>query len=233
MKRAAFAIACCAFLLANSHSARADAVYDQDMASRYLRAAQSGDDEAQFYIGALYCAGIGVPRSDEEAFRWFSRAADQDHAHAILILSGLYAVGRGVQKDNVKAYKWAYIVNGASKVEEFRNGSRQLIGVLEGRMSPTDINYAKSEAGRWRPVTSGRRTETNAPSDFSRSAPLAATTNPAPAAPATAPATPSVAPPAKTASDDSPLDVLSKNVTKGDVDSFLKEVPGLRKKFGF
>ena len=235
MKRAVLAIFCCAFLLANPHPAKADAVFDQDMASRYLRAAQTGDDEAQFYIGALYSAGIGVPRSDEEAFRWFSRAADQGHAHAMLILSGFYTVGRGVRKDNIQAYKWAYIVNGASRVEEFRNGSRQLIGVLEGRMSPAELNSAKSEASRWRPVTSRRGPETTTPPDFSRSAPVVAAP-PAPAvatvAPAPAPA-PSPPPPAKTTSDDNPLDAFSKNLNKGDVDDFLKEMPALRKKFGF
>ena len=100
-----------------------------------LRAAQSGDDEAQFYLGALYSAGVGVPRSDQEAFRW-CRAANQGHSHAMLILAGLYAIGRGVKKNSVEAYKWAYIVNGASKVEEFRNGSRQLMGVLEDPNEP-------------------------------------------------------------------------------------------------
>jgi len=226
MKRLILAVLCCASLLANAGKAAADPVFDQDMASRYLRAAQSGDDEAQFYLGALYSAGVGVPRSDEEAFRWFSRAADQGHAHSMLILAGLYAVGRGVQKNNINAYKWAYIVNGASRVDEFRNGSRQLMGVLESRMGPEEVNYAKSEAGRWRPVVTAR------PS----AAPPAASTVPAaappasPAAPTTAAANPQ--PPAKTTSDDSSSapDSLGK---KGDIDSFLREVPGLRKKFGF
>jgi hypothetical protein len=232
MKRAVLAIFCCALFLANPHPAKADAAFDQDMASRYLRAAQSGDDEAQFYIAALYSAGVGVPRSDEEAFRWFSRAAGQGHAHAMLILSGLYAVGRGVQKDNVKAYKWAYIVNGASRVEEFRNGSRQLIGVLERRMSPEEINYARSEAARWRPVVSGGPAQTAAPSDFSRSAPVAATI-PAPATtPAPAPAAPVAQPPAKSTSNE-PQDI-GKSIRKSDVDSILDQVPqGLRRKFGF
>jgi TPR repeat protein len=75
------------------------------MANRYLQAAKSGDDDAQFYLGALYSAGVGWPRSDEEAFRWFSRAADQGHSHAMLITSGLYAIGRGVRKDHVRAYE--------------------------------------------------------------------------------------------------------------------------------
>jgi TPR repeat protein len=225
MKRFILAILCCASLLANAGKAAADPAFDQDMASRYLRAAQSGDDEAQFYLGALYSAGVGVPRSDEEAFRWFSRAADQGHAHSMLILAGLYAVGRGVQKNNINAYKWAYIVNGASRVDEFRNGSRQLMGVLEPRMSPEEVNYARSEAGRWRPVVTARQS----------AAPPAASTVPAP--PPASPAAPTTAatnpqPPAKTTSNDSssPLDSLGK---KGDIDSFLREVPSLRKKFGF
>src|SRR5689334_23709619 len=119
MKRLVLAILCCASLLANAAGAAADPVFDQDMASRYLRAAQSGDDDAQFYLGALYSAGVGVPRSDEDAFRWFARAADQGHSHAMLIVGGLYAIGRGVPKDSVKAYQYAYIVSSATKVEEF------------------------------------------------------------------------------------------------------------------
>jgi len=226
MKRLILAVLCCASLLANAGKAAADPVFDQDMASRYLRAAQSGDDEAQFYLGALYSAGVGVPRSDEEAFRWFSRAADQGHAHSMLILAGLYAVGRGVQKNDINAYKWSYIVNGASRVDEFRNGSRQLMGVLETRMSPEEINYAKSEAGRWRPVVTGRPAQSVA-------APAAAVPPVTSAAsPAAAPAAPTPQPPAKTTSNDSssPLDALGK---KGDIDSLLREVPSLRKKLGF
>mgnify|MGYP002336300326 CR=1 FL=1 len=72
----------------------ADAASDRDMANRYEQTAQAGDEDAQFYLGALYSAGVGRSRSDAEAFRWFSRAADQGHAHAMLIVAGLYASGR-------------------------------------------------------------------------------------------------------------------------------------------
>ena len=153
MKRMILAIACCAGLLAGSVGAKADFASDQNMANRYLRAARSGDDDAQFYLGSLYSAGIGVPRSDEEAFRWFARAADQGHSHAMLIVGGLYAIGRGAPKDNVKAYQYAYIVSSATKVEEFRNGSRQLMGVLEGRMTADEVSRARTEASRWRPIS--------------------------------------------------------------------------------
>ena len=230
MKRGILAILCCAFLLANAPGALADPAFDQEMASRYLRAAQSGDDEAQFYLGALYSAGIGVPRSDEEAFRWFSRAADRGHSHAMLIVAGLYTVGRGVPKDNVKAYQWAYIVNSGSRVDEFRNGSRQLIGVLEARMSPEEINSARTEAGRWRPLAGSRADQVPTGPATSPPAGPAAPVAPAPAA------TPSPPPPAQASNREpsSPLDAIGKNVKKGDIDSILDQVPqGLRKRFGF
>jgi Sel1 repeat len=234
MKRALLAISCYALLLALPHTARADEVFDQDMASRYLRAAQSGDDEAQFYLGALYSTGVGVPRSDQEAFGWFSRAANQGHSHAMLILAGLHAIGRGVEKNNVEAYKWAYIVNGASRVDELRDGSSQLISVLEKRMSSDDINKAKSDAGRWRATGASRPAQAAPPAaDYARTAPVV----PAPTVNSAAPAVPRASPPqppsAKPSSKDNPLDTFGKNFSKGDVDDFLKEMPGLRKKFGF
>ena len=224
MKRAILTVLCCALLLANAGAAVADPVFDQDMASRYLQSAKSGDDEAQFYLGALYSAGVGVPRSDEEAYRWFSRAADQGHAHAMLILAGLYAIGRGVEKDNIKAYKWAYVVNGASRVDEYRNGARQLIGLLETKMSRDDINYARVEASRWRATPSGRPAQSAAPPAPPPVAPppQAASAASAPPAPATA------QPPAKTGSNE------PSSGKKSDIDSLLDQVPsGLRKRFGF
>jgi hypothetical protein len=195
------------------------------MASRYLQAAQSGDDDAEFYLGALYSAGVGVQQSDEEAFRWFKRAADQGHSHALLIVSGLYAIGRGVPKDNVKAYEYAFIVSSATKVDEFRNGSRQLMGVLEPRMTPEEINLARTDASRWR--ATGRSTQVSIPANAGPSGPTPPRTTPNPPPP---PAT-TTAP-----EDPTPLKPVAKAdpPKKGDVDNLLDQVPqGLRKKFGF
>jgi TPR repeat protein len=215
MKRFVLSVVCSAVLLANAGTAGADSASDQDMASRYMQAAQSGSDDAQFYLAALYSAGVGVPRSDEEAFRWFSRAAEQGHSHAMLILGGLYAIGRGAPKDNIKAYKWAYIVGTASRVEEFRNGARQLMGLLETRMTPDDVNQAKSDAGRWRAAPANRPAQTAAP----------AAVQPPPAAPAPpAPAVSAAAPP-PTAPGPQPA-------KKGDVDDLMNQIPALRKKLG-
>jgi TPR repeat protein len=222
MKRAFSATLCAAVLVANS-VASADSVSDKDMADRYSQAAQSGDSDAEFYLGALYSAGVGRQRSDEEAFQWFSSAAAQGHSHAMLVLGGLYAVGRGTPKSNVDSYKWAYIVSVGSRVDEFRNGSRQLMSVLETKMTAGDVAQAKAEAGRWHAVSSqatlaapadDTRRQTQPQSSTPASKPVAAST-------ATTPADPGKTPPA---SDDK----------KSDLDGLLDKVPSdLRKRLGF
>jgi cell division septation protein DedD len=214
MKRLIVAVVCCAALLANAGGAAADSASDQQMANRYLQAAQAGSDDAQFYLAALYSAGVGVPRSDEEAARWFTRAAEQGHSHAMLILGGLYAIGRGVPKDNVKAYKWAYIVGNGSRVEEFRNGAQQLMGLLETRMTPSDINQAKSDAGRWRSTPGNPPAQAAAPA-----AVQPALTPPAPA-------------PAVSAAPAAPQPAAPQAAKKSDTDDLMNQIPALRKKLG-
>jgi hypothetical protein len=238
MKRAVLAIFCCAALLARAADAAADFASDQDMANRYLQAAKSGDNDAQFYLGALYSAGVGLPRSDEEAFRWFSRAADQGHSHAMLILSGLYTIGRGVQKDYIKAYEYAYILSSATKVEEFRNGSRQLMGLLETKMTPEEITRAKTEASNWHAISSSNQVKIPAPADNTGGNPLSPTgSNPQPPPLASKPQpspSPSNAPAPARASNDPAEPRNSPSKKKDDADDILNQVPQeLRKRFGF
>jgi Sel1 repeat-containing protein len=225
MKRAFLAIFCGAALIANSVAYAADPVSDRDMADRYSQAAQSGDSEAQFYLGALYSSGVGRARSDEEAARWFSRAADQGHSHAMLVLSGLYAIGRGTPRSDLTAYKWAYIVSVGTRIEEFRNGSRQLMGVLENRMTPDEVTQAKAEAGRWRAVRSPAKAA--APTDDAKQ------DSPLPA-PAPGIAKPLPSGPATSSNSATPQGPRSSSIKKDDMDAILEQVPsGLRKRFGF
>jgi len=233
MKRAFLAIVCGAALFASSIAYAADTVSDKEMADRYSQAAQSGDSDAQFYLAALYSAGVGRLRSDAEAFRWFSRAADQGHSHAMLVLSGIYAIGRGVPQDNFNAYKWAYIVSVGTRVEEFRNGSRQLMGVLENRMTREDIDRAKAEAGRWHAVPSQARPAiAPAPTDSltrdSQSPPALAASK---SSPATTTTTTTSSSAADSGTSQGPRISGDK---KNDIDALLDRVPsGLRKRFGF
>jgi TPR repeat protein len=227
MKRAFLAVCCGAAVFANAVANAADPISDKEMADRYFQAAQSGDDDAQFYLGALCSSGVGRPRSDEEAFSWFSRAAAQGHSHAMLVLSGLYAIGRGTTKDNVSAYKWAYIVSVGTRVEEFRNGARQLMGLLETKMTAAEISRARSEAGAWHAAPTQVR--------------LAAPTDNAPRPPPlptvskqSAPPPPASAPAANTAATSNSPAPHSGSGKKDDMDEMMDRVPPeLRKRFGF
>jgi len=228
MNRAFLAIFCGAALMANSVVCAADAVSDREMADRYSQAAQAGDSDAQFYLGSLYASGTGRPRSDEEAFGWFSRSADQGHSHAMLVLGGIYAIGRGTPKDNLNAYKWAYIVSVGSRVEEFRNGSRQLMGVLETRMKREEVDRAKVEASRWR-ASSSQAKPAAVSDNLTRQSPAPQPTTAASKEPAASKQPPANAA-ASLADPQGPRNISGKK----DVDALLEQVPsGLRKRFGF
>ena len=244
MKRAVVVIACCCVVLIDHRTALADAASDRDMATRYEQAAQAGDDDAQFYLGALYSTGVGRPRSDEEAFRWFLRATNQGHSHAMLIVAGLYASGRGVAKDNVKAYSWAYIVASASKVDEYRNGARQLMSLLMNRMTSDEIGRAVVAARAWRAVrTAGAGKSPHIERAAELDQPAAAAPPPAPAVvqpAAVAPQSSAVTQPATSTVTVLPASpkVTSappvKNAKRDDARDLLDQVPpNLRKRFGF
>jgi hypothetical protein len=109
------------------------------------------------------------------------------------------------------------------------------MGVLEKRMSPDDINRAKSDARNWRATATSRPAPTAPPAaDYSRTAPVVPAPAATSAAPAATPTQTTAAPtPQPSKSPDNPMDAFSKNFSKDDVDDFLKEMPRLRKKYGF
>ena len=46
------------------------------------KAAEQGDAEAQFNLGAMYANGAGVELDIVEAVKWYRKAAEQGHATA-------------------------------------------------------------------------------------------------------------------------------------------------------
>ncbi|GAB4257980.1 MAG: hypothetical protein Kow0092_05270 [Deferrisomatales bacterium] len=72
----------------------------------WQRAAQGGDDRAQYGLGALYWSGRGVPKDPARAARWWRKAAEQGHADAQYLLGLLYGKGRGVPRDPAEAARW-------------------------------------------------------------------------------------------------------------------------------
>jgi len=68
--------------------------------------AQSGDPEAQNYVGEIYEKGLGVEPDYEMAHVWYKKAARQGYSKAQINLGYLYERGLGVQKDKAIALEW-------------------------------------------------------------------------------------------------------------------------------
>ena len=76
-----------------------------------LRAAKTGDAEAQFRLGRFYHDGSegtdeAVPPDYPESLKWFQKAAEQGHASAQWMLGLCYILGNGVPIDKRQAYHW-------------------------------------------------------------------------------------------------------------------------------
>lgn len=72
----------------------------------YRRAAEAGNEVAQFALGERYEAGNTVDQDYQKAFAWYMRAAERRNAPAIQKVAQFYLEGRGVEKDKAKAYYW-------------------------------------------------------------------------------------------------------------------------------
>ncbi|SHO55503.1 tetratricopeptide repeat protein [Vibrio quintilis] len=71
----------------------------------YVKAAESGDPEAQAKVGDLYARGIGAKANQRTAAEWFYKAAKQGSAMAQHNLANMYMAGRGVTASHEKAFK--------------------------------------------------------------------------------------------------------------------------------
>ncbi|MCY4663019.1 MAG: tetratricopeptide repeat protein [Acidobacteria bacterium] len=71
-----------------------------------IPSAKAGDAEAQFNLGVMYTAGLGVPKDDIEALFWYRSAAEQGHAGAQYALGASYTAGDVLPQDHELAVRW-------------------------------------------------------------------------------------------------------------------------------
>jgi hypothetical protein len=108
----------------------------------WLPKAQSGDAQAQTYVGEIFEKGMGQPADPAQAAQWYQRAADQGYAQAQSNLAYLYEKGLGVGPDPVKAlnlYRQSAGINGdsltfASEVTAVRDAAQGRIDEAQGRI---------------------------------------------------------------------------------------------------
>jgi hypothetical protein len=71
-----------------------------------LLALAASDPRVQGIVGYRYSVGVGVPKNDAEAVKWFRKAADAGDVRAQSNLGKLYETGRGLPKNEEEALQW-------------------------------------------------------------------------------------------------------------------------------
>ena len=75
-------------------------------ASLFRKAADEGDTRAYLNLGVFYEQGMGVAKSDTEAFYWTLKAAQAGDMNGQFNISNMYAKGQGTTKSDVESLSW-------------------------------------------------------------------------------------------------------------------------------
>jgi TPR repeat protein len=120
---------------------------DGQKAVKWLSAAQAhlkpkDRTLAQLLIATCHTTGMGVPKNDAEAVKWFRRAAENGSALGAYRLGVCYAEGLGVAVDDAEAAHW---FRKAALAGEVDAQARLGMAYRHGRGVPQDL----VEAYRW------------------------------------------------------------------------------------
>ncbi|MCL2076455.1 MAG: sel1 repeat family protein [Betaproteobacteria bacterium] len=117
-----------------------------DYAEILTQRAESGDAEAQFYLGVMYESGRVVPQDYRQAVDWYRKAAEQGNADAQSNLVFMYYHGQGVPQDYVLAYA---LLNLAAA--DGHKDAAQALDLIAKEMTPAQIEEGQAIANQWRP----------------------------------------------------------------------------------
>jgi TPR repeat protein len=105
--RASKGVPAAQYLLGKNYFDTAISWRDYTRAARLIRAAaEQGYPKAQAALGLLCEHGLGVPKSNDEAIKWFGRSANQGFDLAQNELGVMWAQGRGVRRNLDQAIHW-------------------------------------------------------------------------------------------------------------------------------
>jgi len=108
----------------------------------YRKAADQGNEWAQFNLGEMYEEGDGVPEDAAEAVKWYSKVADRDNQWAQHRLGKMFAKGEGVPKDDAEAYRW-YLLAGAQGNRAARAETEKIERLLTPEQRATGQRLAR------------------------------------------------------------------------------------------
>ena len=103
-------------LLAVWLQAAADAIEDgfeaykreawEEAYGHWIRAAEAGNSEAQFYVSRLFAEGRGIPQDAVQSMRWLNHSARGGFPPAQFNLGNSYRTGTGVRRDLSQTIRW-------------------------------------------------------------------------------------------------------------------------------
>lgn len=75
------------------------------------KAAEQGNDEAQYILAKMYRYGKGTEKNERKALEWYEKAAEQGNSDAQFDLGSIYRTGnsvglRAIEKNNEKSVTW-------------------------------------------------------------------------------------------------------------------------------
>jgi len=112
-----------------------------------IKAAEKGDPDAQYKLGAAYSFGNGLPKNDIKSVEWLTRAAQQGQSEAQFELGLHYLNGEGVASSEVEAYKWWRIAADKGHIR-----AQAILDNLEKKISADQKSQATEKAKTFSPV---------------------------------------------------------------------------------
>ena len=107
--------------------------------AKFRSLAESGEAEAQYYLGLMFQKGRSAGQDYVEAVRWYRLAAEQGFSLAQTNLSDLYFKGMGVEKNRAEAMRLNRLAADQGNVVAQYN-----LGVLHSGQDSLECNYEEA-----------------------------------------------------------------------------------------
>ena len=121
----------------------------------WLAVGLNGQEEAQYSLGILYSAGLGIPQDHGQAAKWFLMAAERDLPAAQMKLGELYQEGKGVPKDSQEAYFWFTLATAKFDPGEQREQAISRQEEVSSSLTRAQITQILDRALHWKPLDQG------------------------------------------------------------------------------
>lgn len=121
-------------------------------------AAMMGRAKAQYILGRMYQAGLGVAKAEPEAARWYTKAVRRGYLPAYASLAYLFRMGGGVEQNLEEAFRLSRIAAEAGNARaQVELGRCYFLGKFDEREGPSHDQLREAEIWLRRAAGQGDR----------------------------------------------------------------------------